>query len=442
VINTKQAYLYLINLLKDKDVVVVGVSGGPDSMALLYLLKEIRKNKDISLVCSHVNHNVRRESAKEKEFLENWCLKNDILFESMVIEKYGDDNFHNEARTIRYNYFNSLVEKYSANYLMTAHHGDDLVETVLMRLVRGSTLKGYGGFYQEVDMDNYKIIRPLVYATKKEIEEYNKKNKIPYVVDKSNKKDKYTRNRYRKIVLPFLKKEDSRVHEKFLKFSKVINEYDNYINIQTKKAFNKVYSDNKLSISKYFELDSLLQDKILYVLLEDIYHDDLMLVNDKHVDLIKKLISSKKQNTYAYLPNDIKVVKAYDVLEIVYDNEIQDNYNIELIDYAILPNGKRLEKVDFIDTNGNDVCRLNSSDIVLPLYVRTRKLGDKIALKGTNGHKKVKDILIDSKINMKDRDLWPIVVDSSDNIVWIPGLKKSKFNKQKSEKCDIIIKYY
>ena len=80
-INTKQAYLYLINLLKDKDVVVVGVSGGPDSMALLYLLKEIRKNKDISLVCSHVNHNVRRESAKEKEFLENWCLKNDILFE-------------------------------------------------------------------------------------------------------------------------------------------------------------------------------------------------------------------------------------------------------------------------------------------------------------------------------------------------------------------------
>lgn len=438
----KQSFEYLTHLLKEKDVIVVGVSGGPDSMALLYLLKEIRKNLNISLVCSHVNHNVRKESVKEKEFLENWCLKNDILFESMVIEKYGDDNFHNEARTIRYHYFESLVEKYHANYLMTAHHGDDLMETILMRLTRGSTLKGYGGFYQEVDMNGYQLIRPLVYATKKEIEEYNKKHKIPYVVDKSNKKDKYTRNRYRKVVLPFLKKEDSKVHEKFLKFSNMIREYDEYIDSQAKKAFSKVYQENQLSIPKYLELEPLLQDKVLYNLLEDIYQDDLILVNDKHIGLVKKLIFSNKKNTYIYLPNNIKIVKSYDILEFTLDIENEDNYNMELIDYAVLPNGKHLEIVESCDTNGNDICRLSSLDVSLPLYVRTRKHGDKIAVKGMNGHKKVKDILIDSKIPMKDRELWPVVVDSKDTIVWIPGLKKSKFNKQKHEKCDIIVKYY
>lgn len=436
------SYQYLFELLKNKDVIVVGVSGGPDSMALLYLLKEIRKKMDIFIICSHVNHNVRKASIKEKEFLEDWCLKNNIVFESMVIEKYGDDNFHNEARAIRYNYFESLVRKYNANYLMTAHHGDDLMETILMRLTRGSTLKGYSGFSQMVEMDNYKLVRPLIYVTKQQIEDFNKQKKISYVIDESNSKDKYTRNRYRMEVLPFLKKEDVNVHEKFFKFSKMLEKYDKFITKQVNSVFKKVYIDNELLIDYYLELDELIQEKIIYQILEGIYHDDLMLINDKHVSLISKLIISKKKNTYIYLPNNIKVVKSYNKLSFINESDEVNNYEIELIDYAVLPNGKHLEVVDSIDVNGNDICRLNSSDISLPLYVRTRKLGDKMSLKGTNGHKKIKDIFIDLKIPMKDRELWPVVVDSNDQIVWLPGLKKSKFNKQKNEKCDIIIKYY
>ena len=438
----KHALDYLKRILKKDDIVVVGVSTGPDSMALLYLLMEIRKKINISIVCAHVNHNVRKESKDEAIFLEDYCKNNSIMFEAMKIEKYGDDNFHNEARTIRYDFFEGLVKKYHANYLMTAHHGDDLVETILMRLVRGSTLRGYGGFNSLIDKGTYKIVRPLIYATKDEIEAFDKDHNIPFFVDSSNKKDKYTRNRFRHTVLPFFKEEDKNVHEKFLKFSRMIYEYDDYISKEIDSKFKAIYTDNKLDISKYLKLPSLLQDKVLYNLLESIYFDDLILVNDRHVELIKNLISSTKKNAYIYLPNNVKISKSYDILEVIREGENEDSYNIELTNYVELPNGKHLEFLDECPTNGNDICRLNSEDITLPLHVRTRKDGDKMSLKGTAGHKKIKDILIDCKIPMKDREKWPIVVDSTDTIVWLPGLKKSNLNKTKQEKCDIIIKYY
>lgn len=438
----KEALNYLDNLLLDKDIIVAGISGGPDSMTLLYLLKKIREKKDIKIVCAHVNHNVRRESKDERVFLENWCIDNKITFETMTITKYGDDNFENEARNIRYKYFEELVNKYGANYLMTAHHGNDLMETILMRLVRGSTLKGYSGFNQVVDKSSYKIVRPLIYTTKEEIESFNKDNNIPYVIDKTNFDNVHTRNRYRKNILPFLKKEDKNVHQKFLKFSKMLIKYDDFINKIVLEYYNNICKDNVLDIDKYLELDEVIQEKIICLLLENIYSDDLMLINDRHVNLINNLIHSSKKNAYIYLPNNVKVVKEYNKLCIILEENQIDNYEIDIDDYVLLPNGKHLEVIDECSTNGNDICRLDSKDIVLPLRVRTRKDGDKMSVKNMSGHKKVKDILIDSKISAKDRELWPVVVDSTDTIVWLPGLKKSNFNKTKQEKCDIIIKYY
>ena len=90
--------------------------------------------------------------------------------------------------------------------------------------------------------------------------------------------------------------------------------------------------------------------------------------------------------------------------------------------------------------NGNDTCRLSSDEVSLPLIVRTRRFGDKMAVKG-NGTKKIKDIFIDKKVKLSDRDLWPVVVDSKGVVVWLPGLKKSKYDKKKSESYDIILKY-
>ncbi len=107
----------------------------------------------------------------------------------------------------------------------------------------------------------------------------------------------------------------------------------------------------------------------------------------------------------------------------------------------MLPNNKKIERIEDTIDNSNNICRLDSSEISLPLIVRTRKIGDRIAVKGLGGTKKVKDIFIDKKISLLERDNWPIVVDSTGKVVWIPGIKKSRFDKKKTEKYDIILKY-
>ena len=160
------------------DTIVIGCSSGPDSMALVDMLLKVREIYQLQLIIAHVNHNVRSESYDEAIYMKEYCEKNNLLFETMTIEEYGDDNFHNEARAIRYNFFETLINKYEANYLMTAHHGDDLIETILMRMVRGSNLNGYSGFKEIVDMGTYKIARPLIKFTKEELLQYNVENNI------------------------------------------------------------------------------------------------------------------------------------------------------------------------------------------------------------------------------------------------------------------------
>ncbi len=440
----EKAYDFLMNEvgIQYGDSIIVGVSGGPDSMALLHLMSSIKKKLDIEVICAHVNHNVRKESSDEKKFVEQFCQAHDIVFESMKIEDYGDDNFHNEARSKRYHYFGKIVKKYNAKYLLTAHHGDDLIETILMRIVRGSTLRGYSGFSKTVKIDDYTVLRPLINVTKEEIFEYNRINNITFVQDASNQKDVYTRNRFRKYIVPEIKKEDPNVHHKFYKFSTTLLEYNDYIDKQVEKEISRIFPQNVLKIEEYLKEEKVIQMKIIYYILEHIYQDDLMLITDSHADLLHQLIISKKPNAFVYLPNNLKAIKSYDTLTFVSEEISSEEYEIEVINYLNLPNGKNIEVVESCDDNSNNVCRLNSSDLKMPLRVRTRSDGDRIHVKGMLGSKKINDIFIDSKISTQERNIWPIVVDSNNTIVWLPGLKKSKFDKSKEEKYDIILRYY
>ena len=203
----------------------------------------------------------------------------------------------------------------------------------------------------------------------------------------------------------------------------------------------RVLLADALVIDKFILEDPYIQREILYYLLSEFYQDDLILVGDKHIDLILDLIYSKRANSFVNLPNDVIANKCYNMLELKRDVFEITNYEIEFDEYATLPNGHVIERVLDTSDNSNSICRLDSSEITLPLIVRTRRLGDKMAVKGMDGTKKIKDIFIDSKINLTERDSWPIVVDSKGKVVWIPGVKKSKFDKKKIDSYDIILKY-
>ena len=436
----KRVLLYLNSLLKENDTIVIATSGGPDSMCLLHLLCELKSSMGLKIIVAHVNHKLRKKSEEEAVFVKKVCEKNNLIFEYMEILKYNDDNLENDARTKRYEFFNQLVLKYHAKYLMTAHHGDDLIETILMRLTRGSSLKGYSGFKKELAYESYTIIRPLITETKEDIIAYMQKNGLKYYIDESNFSLQYTRNRYRAKVLPFLKKEDPLVHHKYLKFSEELTNVNNFLERYIKDLLENISDKKGIKINELKKLDKFLLKKVVEYTLSNIYIDDLFLINDKHTNLIIGMIRNNKTNSSITLPNNYQAIKSYNYYKIVKINK-EESYEYTLKDKITLPNKMVIKRVKKSSDKSNYTIRLDSTKISLPLKVRTREFGDKIEIKNLGGHKKVKDILIDEKIPVEKRNNIPVVTDSKNTILWLPGLKKSKFDMETDQIYDIILLY-
>ena len=415
--------------------VVIGVSAGPDSMCLLDLLQK----KTTKIVVCHINHNVRKESIEEEEYITKYCQDKNIILEKTTINNYQENNFENEARKKRYMFYEEILKKYNSKTLLLAHHGDDLIETILMKISRGSNLEGYAGIKEISNVKNYQIIRPLLKYTKEDIINYNKSNNIKYYNDSSNQSTNYTRNRYRLNILPLLKKEDKNIHKKYLKYSKTLIEYDDYIKREVKRNINNIYKDNIINIDNLNKLDTFLIKNILYNIMNNIYQNKNNIITDRHIQNIISLLNNTKPNIKIDLPNNKEIVKEYNKLIIKDKTSDIKNYKIEFNDKIEIEN-LIIEKIESEDDDSNSVCRLNSKDITLPLYIRNREDGDYIILKGSNNRKKIKEIFIEKKLPLKKRNNYPLLVDSNNNIIWIPNIKKSKFCNKKSEKYDIIIR--
>ena len=182
-----------------------------------------------------------------------------------------------------------------------------------------------------------------------------------------------------------------------------------------------------------------MQKNILYNILNNIYNNTSNIIKEQHIKNILKICKSNKHNLELNLPNKIIAIKEYNYL-LFRTTYIYDDYKLELQNTNNI-NEHLIKKINNTNDNGNNICRLNSKDLNLPLYIRNTKQGDKIKVLGLNGHKLVRDILMENKIPKQKRINYPILVDKKDNILWIPNLKKSQFNIEKNGIYDIILEY-
>ncbi|MBQ2916794.1 MAG: tRNA lysidine(34) synthetase TilS [Clostridia bacterium] len=231
------------NLIENGDSIVIGVSGGPDSICLLHVLNELKSKLNFKIYVAHINHMIREEADEETEYVKNFCknLGVECYIKRIDVVKIANNlkrGTEETGRQIRYEFFNEVLEKTTSNKIATAHNNNDKVETILMNILRGSGLSGLKGI--EAIRDN-KYIRPLIETSREEIEQYCKDNNLNPKIDKSNNENIYTRNKVRNVVIPYIKQEfNSNILKTINRLSEVSTEENEYLNKVTAETFNRV----------------------------------------------------------------------------------------------------------------------------------------------------------------------------------------------------------
>lgn len=418
------------NLISKDDKILVALSGGVDSMSLLYVLHKLNYN----IVVAHVNHKKRLDSEMEEAAIIDLCKKLNITCEVLHLE-HLDGNFQSKAHHRRYEFFREVAKKYNIKYLATAHHADDNIETILLNLMSGSNIYGYGGISAKLDLEDITIIRPFLCLSKAEIKNFATKNNIKYYEDYTNQEDDYKRNRLRHHVIPLLKEECPNILNKVTSYSVQLHssfEYTRGISIDYLKEHN-----NKIDIESFKKLHPYLKYDILCLLLE---RNNIERSENLIEDLVNVCDSLKPQIDYN-LKNNLIFKKVYNT---AYITNIINNNSFE---YKLNNKDDIINNDKFMILFSKDIpkdytyyIKLCYNKIVFPLTIRNKRDGDEIHM--PFGHKKVKDLFIDKKITKEERERIPLVVDNNNNILWIVNIAKSKevFNQKETGNIYLIIK--
>jgi tRNA(Ile)-lysidine synthase len=418
---------------------LVGVSGGPDSIALLNYLLTKQQEKNFSLVVGHLDHMFRGyESFEDAKFVKHFCEIRNIPFkmEQINVPEYMEKTGKSPevaARECRYRFFAKVMKEYGLSHLALAHHGDDQIETILMRLTRGSSGSARAGIPFTRSFESGTIIRPFLCLNRNEIEQYCLKHNLHPRHDPSNEQDDYLRNRFRKYVVPFLKKENINVHEHFRRFSEELLLDEEFLQELTQQKLNTVLREKQpekvtIDIDAFQAIPLPLQRRGIQLILNYLYHQRPTSLSSIHIDSFFSLIDSLNPSGRLDFPSGLKVIRSYRLCHFLFSTEdiAGFRYVLDGTGECILPNGDSfiIQSSNIPVKTDNNSILLKSGNVEFPIIIRTKEQGDRMSLKGMKGTKKLKSIFIDHKIPIDRRETWPVVTDGKNRILWLPGLKK------------------
>ncbi|MFJ7748042.1 tRNA lysidine(34) synthetase TilS [Peribacillus sp. NPDC097295] len=434
--------IYRNDLIQKDSKLIVGVSGGPDSLVLLHFLNEVRSLFHYDIVVASVDHMFRgEESFADFQYVKQICKQWGIVFEGRrinvpaYIEETGQSS-QSSSRTLRFAFYEEMMDKHQATTLVLGHHGDDQVETILMRMTRGATGKARAGISLKRPFHGGQLIRPFLEVTKDEIIEYASIHHLEPRYDPSNQKNDYARNRFRHEVLPFLKKENRNVHDHFQRFSEELLEDENFLQELARKETSEIWlqqdrNHSVIQIEKVLAMPKPLQRRSIQLILNYLYLERPSSLSALHIDQLLALFLNPQPSAELHLPEGLIVEKSYQTCIFRFFRQESPDYSVllQIPGETFLPNGYKIKahyiKDEIPHSRGNDSFILPESAVQFPLIARTRREGERMGVKGLGGTKKLKEIFINEKIPMLERNAWPIIIDQSGLVIWLPGLKKS-----------------
>ncbi|CAN7603145.1 tRNA lysidine(34) synthetase TilS [Rossellomorea sp. LjRoot5] len=455
--HTTKRFIQDHRLIQKGDRILVAVSGGPDSLALLHFLDSNKGELGVEVTAAHLDHMFRGdESFQELQFVRDFCHQRNIPFygERVDVSKEIEavnGSMQDMARKIRYGFLEEVMREVSATKLALGHHGDDQVETILMKLTRGASGASRAGIPLKRSFADGDIIRPFLTVTKVEIENYCERHDLEPRRDPSNQKEVYTRNRFRKRILPFLKQENPHVHLQFQRFSEELTEDEAYLEELTKEKLNKVWNNTGehsfIHIDGFLAMAQPLQRRGINLILNYLYKLRPSSLSSIHIYDVLSILKGKAPNASIDLPQGLKVTRAYHtcyfhfgelaLTEIPYCYELQVDKGLDIQgEYQFY-----LYSSPHTPDCTGDVIYLDPSAVSLPLYVRTRRKEDRMKVKGMEGSKKLKTLFIDHKLPAHLREEWPVVVDAEQHILWVPGMKKSIYDLGEEQENSLVLQF-